>query len=66
MDFSQKIPIVTLHVLSLNPTEDSFSSLHCTKQKENGVNMFVNNYKGFYVLFPRVAKFYDVIQDFIL
>ena len=59
-------PWISLHLLSLNPTEGSFSSLHRTKRKENGVNMFVNNYKGFYVLFPIVAKFYDVIQDFIL
>ena len=45
MDFSPKIPIVTLHLLSVNPIEDS-SSLHRTKRNENGVNMFVNNYKG--------------------
>jgi len=59
-------PWISLHLLLLNPTEGSFSSLHCTKRKENGVKMFVNNYKGFYVLFPIVAKFYDRIQDFIL
>lgn len=53
-------PWISLHFLSLNPKEGSFSSLHCTKRKENDVNMFVNNYKGFYVLFPIVAKFYDI------
>lgn len=65
MDFSQKILTVTLHVLALNSTEGSFSSLHCTKRKENGVNMFVNNYKRDF-MFPIVAKFYDIIENFIL
>ena len=36
-------PWISLHLLLLNPTEGSFSSLHCTERKENGVNMFVNN-----------------------
>lgn len=56
-----KCPWISLHLLLLNPTEGSFSSLHRTKRKENGVNMFVNNYTGFYLLFQIVAKFYDVI-----
>ena len=38
-------PWISPHLLSSNPTEGSFSSLHCTKRKENGVNMFVNNYE---------------------
>ena len=59
-------PWISLHLLSLNPIEGSFSSLHCTKRNENAGNMFVNNYKGFYVLFPIVAKFYVIVQDFIL